>query len=263
MSAPINGFEDWMRNIERRLLNQERRVQITTAADLLGPGVGPNATEVSDWNNDVIDFNGFFFSQPGALNSPDTDHWWMGYSLADPDGVGFQRITIYRDPASAGLANPFPAWPGPTMTRSFYVTEGSTRSYSDWVGEVPIYLARQAGDVTVVDTNWVPLPNLHVDVAVTSPLEVYLVTCIFDVEHADTGPQTAYGRLLVDGVPQPQLMRFGASAVNGLRSTLPMTWAATGLTPGVRTFGAEARLSGTGAYIYHDLNSTMSVIRSG
>ena len=60
-------FKDWMRDIEKRILNEERRPIIRAASDLMGPGAGPYAIETLDWNADETTFNGWFYSRPGAL----------------------------------------------------------------------------------------------------------------------------------------------------------------------------------------------------
>jgi len=63
--------DDWMRRIEKRLMHEERRPQIRTASDLMGPGLGPKAVQLFDWNDDITLFNGFFWSEPGpAQHSP-------------------------------------------------------------------------------------------------------------------------------------------------------------------------------------------------
>lgn len=64
-------FTDWMRDIEKRILNEERRPSIRSASDLMGPGAGPYAILTVDWNADETTFNGWFYSEPGAQNSPD------------------------------------------------------------------------------------------------------------------------------------------------------------------------------------------------
>jgi hypothetical protein len=108
-------YEDLQRNGEKRQLNQERRPQVRTAADLLGPGIAPFAVEILDWNGDETAFNGFFWSQPGAINSPDplNSKWYMGQTEATEDGFGLQWATEFRNIA----AN---AWPPRQFIRRFF-----------------------------------------------------------------------------------------------------------------------------------------------
>lgn len=120
-------FNSWMRATERRMSQQERRPANT------GNPAGLTAMETSDWNA-VFETGGFYFSRIGAVNSPDGAKAWMGTSMVDADGAGFQRITSYRDPASEGDAAYFPSWPGPTYSRAFFV-DSTIRSWSNWVAE--------------------------------------------------------------------------------------------------------------------------------
>lgn len=121
-------FADLQRNSEKRQLNQERRPQVRTAADLLGPGLAPFAVEISDWNGDETAFNGFFWSQPGAINSPDVANskWYMGQSEATEDGFGLQWATEFRNIAGN-------AWPPRSFIRRFFDPgSAGTRSFSAW-----------------------------------------------------------------------------------------------------------------------------------
>jgi len=120
------SVEDWMRNVEKRLMHEERRPNIRTAADLLGPGVAPYSIWINDWNTDETAFNGFFHSEPGALHSPNNTRYWMGSSQATRDGYGLQRVSEYRgDPTEA-------LWPRPTYVRKFFTISGQQRQFSTW-----------------------------------------------------------------------------------------------------------------------------------
>lgn len=137
---------DWMRDMEKRLLHEERRPGVRTAADLLGPGVAPFSVLVIDWNAAETAFNGFFHSEPGAFNTPGSTRYWMGISQATQDGYGFQRVIEYR-------ANPTDAVTNQEWIRRFSTpTVGSSRSFTPWVsvsgggGAAPNYAW-----VTVVD----------------------------------------------------------------------------------------------------------------
>lgn len=121
---PITDMDGWMRDKERRTTRQERRPAPRTAQELLGPGIGPSAILVADWNDDVTTFNGMFYSQVGAINTPDPTHAWIGLSLVDADGNGLQRVQRYG--ADVG---------GSVMKRGFSSPTGSTRVYTAWVAE--------------------------------------------------------------------------------------------------------------------------------
>jgi len=136
-------FTDLQRNTEKRVLSQERRPQIRTAADLLGPGIAAYAVEILDWNGDETAFNGFFFSGPGAINSPDplNSKWYMGQTEATPDGFGLQWATEFRDIVGN-------VWPPRQFIRRFFDPgSAGTRSFSAWaengdghyLGEIIMY----------------------------------------------------------------------------------------------------------------------------
>lgn len=118
--------EDWMREMEKRILHEERRPAVRTASDLMGPGLGPYSVLINDWNADETTFNGLFHSDPGALHTPDSARYWMGTSQATAGGYGLQRVTEYRDGTTT------PTWQ--TYLRKFWtLTPGATRQFSAWV----------------------------------------------------------------------------------------------------------------------------------
>lgn len=93
----------WMRHMEKRVMSQERRPVVSEAADLLGPGAGPYAVHISDWNDEATTFNGTYFSDPadGQINSPNDAWCWMGETFGTEEGFGWQRLTRYKlDPSN-------------------------------------------------------------------------------------------------------------------------------------------------------------------
>src|SRR4029079_993167 len=114
-------FNDWMRDVERRMTSQERRPQHVHG--LQGPGIGPRATKITDWNDDKVVFNGYFYSDVGSLHSPDPLKAWIGYAVANLDGWGLQQVT------SINLSTDVP---GTSFQRGFVTPTGSTRVYSTW-----------------------------------------------------------------------------------------------------------------------------------
>ena len=101
MGGPSNQPDDgtmdnWMRRQEKRVLREERRPRITSATDLMGPGLGPRAVEIQDWSGEETEFNGYYYSRPGALHSPNNTKWWMGQSIAQVEGWGIQTVWDYR-----------------------------------------------------------------------------------------------------------------------------------------------------------------------
>lgn len=104
--VPIDTFGRWQNHTERRLIAQERQPRIYHAYDLLGPGFGATATELLDWNQEEATFNGFFWSQIDALNSPDTSHEWLGIAVVEDDnqrGIQVAWMADAGDPPAVYL----------------------------------------------------------------------------------------------------------------------------------------------------------------
>lgn len=128
--TPLTG-EDWMREVEKRILHEERRPMVRTASDLLGPGIAPFSILINDWNDSQTSFNGYFHSEPNALNTPDSSKYWMGTSQATEEGFGIQRVTEYFGPSVEAK------WPQPVYVRRFYTggQAGTQRQFSPWALE--------------------------------------------------------------------------------------------------------------------------------
>lgn len=119
-------LEDWMRREEKRMLDRERRPMPRRASDLLGPGIASHAVQLVDWSSAETAFNGFFYSVPGALNSPDSTRYWMGLTMATDEAYGQQVAWEYR------LETPtlIPTQIGATRT---FRPLGATREFTPWV----------------------------------------------------------------------------------------------------------------------------------
>lgn len=115
------AFENWVQRQQDAIVKQTRRPQISHAAQIMGPGIGPYAVEIRDWSGEETNFNGFFYSAPGAFNSPDSTKWWIGESISQIEGFGVQRVWDYR-----GTSNP------PTVKTRRILFVGSTRSFGAW-----------------------------------------------------------------------------------------------------------------------------------
>lgn len=124
-ARPVTDFAAWMRGVERRLTALERRPVLQSAAQLLGPGISATATLTSDWSDEATLFNGMFYSLPGAAHSPNSSRGWIGWSLVDADGSGYQRVSSYGDDPT----------PGEAYTRGFTSANGASRTFSAWVAE--------------------------------------------------------------------------------------------------------------------------------
>lgn len=130
---PIN-FADSFHQQQKRMMRQERRPTVTDATQLLGPGAGPFAVQVEDWNDEAATFVGVFYSEPGAFNQPTgMDHYWIGetfgYVNLDGERWGFQRITRIRHPSDAAGVDPV-GWN--VQVRRFFA-QGDLVAYTDWM----------------------------------------------------------------------------------------------------------------------------------
>lgn len=136
------NFTDWATDIEKRLMHEERR-PTPTARSLLGPGIAMTSGRLLDWNDAVATVNGFWWSSPGALNTPDaTDttlsgKYWMGRSQADgTSGFGVQWCAEFRPPpdGTGEITTDDMPWPQTTWMRRWYQPlDGSARTWSDWM----------------------------------------------------------------------------------------------------------------------------------
>lgn len=137
---PID-FSSWMTQIEKRVMRVERRPAITNATQLLGPGAGPYAVLLNDWNDEAGTFNGVFYSEPGAANAPPptydeaddtTWRWWIGetfgYQDEDDQRWGTQHLTRARVSGDVGGASPV-SW---TEYRRRFFSQGGLVAYTAW-----------------------------------------------------------------------------------------------------------------------------------
>jgi hypothetical protein len=123
MSAEnIHDFESWMRQVEKRGNRANRRRQVSKASDLLGPGFGPTATQIDDWNSDTAAFNGQFWGPPGTANSPDGSFAWIGQTITSDLLNGIQRAYRFID---AGVTQEY--------VRRFRADTSGVRIYEAWV----------------------------------------------------------------------------------------------------------------------------------
>lgn len=70
-----------------------RRPVIRRAADLVGPGINSNAIRITDFNNVLATFNGFFSADAGAANAPNGTDIWVGFVSSDAELGGVQTFS--------------------------------------------------------------------------------------------------------------------------------------------------------------------------
>jgi len=122
-SWPVSqDLSQYVGDNERRVAALERRTRIPKASQILGPGIAPWAVRLFDWNDDTTLYNGIFYSELGALNSPNSTKRWIGTSYATAEGSGVQEVVEFGD----GVTAP-EEW-----RRLFAASPGSTRVFGAW-----------------------------------------------------------------------------------------------------------------------------------
>jgi len=86
--------EDYLRNQQKRVALEQRRPVIRQASDLVGPGIGAEATRITDYNDILATFNGYYASEAGvALYAPNTTDAFIGSVIMDATLGGVQTFT--------------------------------------------------------------------------------------------------------------------------------------------------------------------------
>lgn len=85
--------EDFLRGNQKRLALDERRPVIRKASDLVGPGIDAAAVSITDYNDVLATFNGYYSSVPGALYAPNTADSFIGFVIMDDTLGGVQTFT--------------------------------------------------------------------------------------------------------------------------------------------------------------------------
>jgi hypothetical protein len=94
--------EDWRPEVnaadyfgaqKKRVAIEQRRPTIRRAADLVGPGIGANAVRITDFNDILATFNGYFSADVGALSAPTPDEAFVGMVVSDSSLGGRQVFT--------------------------------------------------------------------------------------------------------------------------------------------------------------------------
>lgn len=256
--------QDWMVDLERRLKSLERRTAIGAPSDLLGPGIDTQAVLVTDWNGEEMDFNGLYYSLPGALHTPDLYTFpatkaWIGQNIVDPDGHGYQRVTHYR------LADAFTqSWASglPTYTRTFQPQGNGARAYGLWLLENWSIDTAQQADTTINSTTAVELNGMFFQLTITDPTNVYMVAVTVDLLHsgANNNSQCAID-LRRDGTPLRTAV-FHAQGISGLRVPVTFVHRLTNLPASTIQLTVNGRVFATPeTYIAQADNSHISIWR--
>lgn len=128
----MSGQKDWRISTDSETYFQgqkktlevaDRRPVIRKASDLVGPGIDSNTVRVSDLNDTLATFNGYYSAAAGSANAPNATETFVGYVISDAEWGGVQRFT--------GLTS------GIEYVREFErsPTDPETVGWADWRGQ--------------------------------------------------------------------------------------------------------------------------------
>lgn len=152
---------DYLSQQKRRGDIEVRRPTIRQASDLVGPGIGAAAIRITDFNNLLATFNGYYSAAAGALSAPNDSEAFVGQVVSDAELGGRQIFTGLTSGVEYSR----------TFTRS--PTDPETLGWGVWSGQrIPVtaqgYTVNQTLVPAAADTILLP-PNLDV---VKDPAEI-------------------------------------------------------------------------------------------
>lgn len=167
--------QDYLGQQKKKIETEQRRPVMRRASDLVGPGIAPGAVMVTDWNDKLATYNGYYSSgnasgiYPGAsaANGPQLDvvhgsldfHPYTATVVSDPvlggrqiltdliTGVEYKR-TFLRNPSDASFLI-FGAWttaPAP-YTPTLNIQHASTSVTIAGVGRINFPVAYPVGTI--------------------------------------------------------------------------------------------------------------------
>lgn len=90
--TPVDAH-DYLLGEKKRLALDQRRPVIRRASDLVGPGIASGAVRISDFNDPLATFNGYYSAVAGAPNAPTTTEAFIGQVVSDEELGGRQVFT--------------------------------------------------------------------------------------------------------------------------------------------------------------------------
>ena len=131
--------EDYFLHAKKDAQIESRRPVIRTASDLVGPGIGATAVRITDFNDLLATFNGYYSVAAGALGAPTDDEGFIGSVVSDAELGGAQTFT--------GLIT------GTEYRRTFTrsPTDPEALGWSDWSGgRIPATVSAFSINLTTV-----------------------------------------------------------------------------------------------------------------
>lgn len=84
---------DYFAHQQKQLRMADRRPVIRKASDLVGPGISANSVRVTNFNDLLATYNGFFSADVGAANAPNDTDMFAGTVVSDAALGGVQTFT--------------------------------------------------------------------------------------------------------------------------------------------------------------------------
>lgn len=89
--------QDYFGHQKKQAAVENRRPVIRKASDLVGPGIASSAVRITDFNNILATFNGYFSADAEATNAPNTTDQFIGFVSSDAELGGVQQFTSLTD----------------------------------------------------------------------------------------------------------------------------------------------------------------------
>lgn len=84
---------DYFLHQNKQLEVADRRPVVRKASDLVGPGIGANTVRITDYSDLLATFNGYYSSETGADNAPNSVEDFVGFVVSDAAFGGTQVFT--------------------------------------------------------------------------------------------------------------------------------------------------------------------------
>lgn len=88
---------DYFSHQQKKLQIADRRPVIRKASDLVGPGIAPNSVRLTNFNDLLATYDGFFSADVGAASAPNDTDAFVGFVSSDTQLGGAQEFSSLSD----------------------------------------------------------------------------------------------------------------------------------------------------------------------
>jgi hypothetical protein len=102
----VSGNQNWRTEVDagdyfghqqKKLAMADRRPVIRKASDLVGPGIGATAVRLTNFNDLLATYNGYYSADVGASSAPNITDAFVGFVSSDAELGGVQQFTSLAD----------------------------------------------------------------------------------------------------------------------------------------------------------------------